>query len=264
MSIVTNNQNHRTVSGKDRNGSYSNVDIDFLAQSMKDGTFDVNKFFVSGYAQALGFTEAQIKDFQKFVIVHSAKEIADKIATFSTENIIKIDEMRPTASVGIAWRVDPWYLSRGLMQSPEAWQNVLEYAGIASTQADLDKFYRMPQSELVAWLATLTNDKFEKIQAYFYNGYDMTTQKSYFPNGWDDKSAYDPEIGRVVSPQEKDAIARIKFYVMYSYFIQPGGHDELTTLGKTKRNKDGMWVSDAFKEYLTEATIRDYVVNTNK
>ena len=36
--------------------------------------------------------------------------------------------MRPTSSGGIAWRVYPWYLSRGLMQSPEAWQNVLDYA----------------------------------------------------------------------------------------------------------------------------------------
>jgi hypothetical protein len=121
----------------------------------------------------------------------------------------------------------------------------------------------MPQADLVKWLSTLTNDKIEKIQAYFYNG-NTQDGKPYFASGWDDKSAYDPEIGRVVSPQEKDAIARIKFYVTYTYFILPGGHDEFTSLGKTKRNKDGMWVVDAFKEYLTEAAIRDYVANTNK
>lgn len=223
---------HPTVSGKDRNGQYSNVDIDFLALTMKNGTFDTSNFFVKGYANALGFTDEQVKDFQQFVASHTAAQVADQLATFSRETILKLDEMRPksSSSVGIAWRVDPWYLSRGLSESPEAWQNVLEYAGIPFSKADLDKFYRMLQSEKVGWLASLSNPQFEKVQAYFYNGNQTATNIPFFATGWDDKTAYDPEIGRVVSPAEKSAIARIKFVAINSGLAKDGGHGEFSTL----------------------------------
>lgn len=232
---------------------------------MKDGTFNVNNFFVKGYAEALKFTDAEIADFQSFVSSHTAKEIADKLASLPPETVMKIDEMRPTSSVGIAWRVDPWYLSRFLMSTPESWQNVLEYAGIQFTQADLDRLHNGTQSDMVAWLSTLSNDKFEKVQAYAYNAVD-NTGKPYFATGWDDKSAYDPEIGRVVSPAEKDAIGRIKFYTINMYFSIRGGNGGLTATGSGKviPNTNGLWKPDAFKEYLTDAAIADFVAHPDK
>ena len=232
---------------------------------MKDGTFNVNNFFVKGYAQALKFSDAEIADFQSFVNSHTAKEIADKIASLPTDTIMKIDEMRPTSSVGIAWRVDPWYLSRFLMSTPESWQNVLEYAGIPFTQADLDRLHNGTQADMVSWLSTLSNDKFEKVQAYAYNASDITG-KPYFATGWDDKSSYDPEIGRVVTPAEKDAIARIKFYTVNMYFTLRGGNGGLTATGSGKviPNTNGLWKPDAFKEYLTDAAIADFVAHPDK
>jgi hypothetical protein len=109
---------------------------------MKDGTFNVDNIFTTNHARyALGFTDAQIEEFRTFVRNSTAKQIADKLATFSPEVVIKIDSMRPASSVGIAWRVDANSLARHLVGIPEAWQNILEYAGIPITQAELDKSF---------------------------------------------------------------------------------------------------------------------------
>ncbi len=232
---------------------------------MKNGTFDVNNQFIKFMAMGLKFSEAEVKEFQDFVNSHTTKEIADKIASLPVESILKIDEMRPSASVGAAMRVDPWYLSRHILSHPESWQNVLEHAGIPFTQADLDKLYKGTQADMVAWLATLTNDKFERVQAFVYNSTD-TMGKPYFNTGWDDLPGYSPELGRVVSPAEKDAISRIRFYTINMYFVKPGGHGDLTPTGSGKvvPNTNGLWKSDAFKEYLTPAAIADFIANPEK
>lgn len=90
----------RTMSGSDRNGNHSNVDIDFLAQSMKDGTFNVDNIFLTNHAKhALGFTDAQIEEFRTFVRNNTTRQIADRLATLPVEIVIKIDSMRPASSV---------------------------------------------------------------------------------------------------------------------------------------------------------------------
>lgn len=258
---------HRTVEGANRYGAHSKVDIDFLAQTMKDGTFNVSNVFTKNYASALGFSDADIKAFQDFVGSHTAREIADRIATFPADAVLKLDEMRPTSSPGIAWRVDSNTLARYLISVPEAWQNVLEYAGIPVTKADLDKTYGSTKEDIAAWLSTLSNDKFEKVQAYAYNSFDMAAVKPFFASGWDDKSAYDPEMGRVVTPAEKDAIKRIKDFTTLSVFLTDPGHDILSPIGKTKRIVDGAyayWKPGAFKEYLTEDAIKDFIAHPDK
>jgi hypothetical protein len=142
---------------------------------MKNGTFDLDNFFTNNHAKyALGFTDVEIAEFKAFVKSSTVKQVADKLATFSPENIVKIDSMRPPASVGIAWRTDAQYLANQIKQQPESWQNVLEYAGIPATKEYMDKLYKMSFVEFRNLLSGLPNHQFEKIQAYYYNSVDVT------------------------------------------------------------------------------------------
>jgi hypothetical protein len=86
---------------------------------------------------------------------------------------------------------------------------------------------------------TLSNDKFEKIQAYAYNAFDMGAARPFFATGWDDKPAYSPEIGRIVTPAEKNAIARIKSYISLTVFHLDAGRGILSAIGKTKQITEG-------------------------
>lgn len=255
------------VSWVNRYGNKVNIDINVLAEGLKSSMFGewvLPDWQVAGYAWSSWLSPADIKEINTFVRTHSVSDIAKRLSELSSEIIVKIDTLRPMASVWIAWRVDVWYLSKGLMERPEAWENVLDYAGISFNNKDLDNAYKWGQEAVTKWLSTLSNDKLEKIQAYFYNAVEIASQKPFFEEGWDDMSGYDPEIGRVVTAKEKDAIARIKFVVSNTIFSSDPAHGILSSIGKTKVDPNGGWIPFAFKEYLTESAIKDYLANPNK
>lgn len=165
-------------------------------------------------------------------------------------------------------RVGPDWIASSLKNTPESWQNVLEYAGITVTKADLDKLYNASKADITQMLGKLPNDQFEKIQAYFFNGVDIHTSKPYFSQGWDDLSAYSPEIGRVVSPAEKNAIERIKAVAILQDF-SADRNGNLTAFAKSQVDPSGSsaflaWKPGTFKSYLTEAAIADYVAHPDK
>ena len=209
--------------GKNRHGQEKHVDLNYLAEVIKGGTYDLNNFLTKNTLK-LWLSDAEIANLIKYANTHSVAETVKYLGdpnTFPASAIFILDEFRPMSSPGIAMHASPWMIGRHLNQHPEMWQNVLEYAGIAYTQADLDRFYRMPYPEFESWIAKLTTEKIEKIQAYGFNS-TSGVGNIYFAQGSDEKSAYDPEIGRVVTPKEKDAINRIKFYVIQTYFLKPG------------------------------------------
>lgn len=76
-------------------------------------------------------------------------------------------------------------------------------------------------------------------------------------------------MGRVVSAVEKNAIERIKYYITMTLFSSDPARGVLSALGKSKlesgENEGYLrFKPDAFKAYLTEAAIADYVKNPNK
>lgn len=251
------------ISGKNRHGQDVNIDLNYLAQSLKNGAYDTNNPMTKSFLRSW-FSEQEINEVKTYVDTHSTQEVAVYLSKLAPSTIMILDEFRPKASPGAAIPVGAVGLARMLQQYPESWQNTLEYAGIPFTNADLDRFYRMSHKDFTAWLASLTTEQAEKVQGYAL-GSNNAYQNSMIATGWQDKISYTPELGRVVSPVEKDAIARIKFYVVQTLFVKSGGQGELTELGKTKQGTDGaIWKTDAFKEYLTEAAITDYVNNPQK
>lgn len=267
---VTVGSNELFVSGTDRNGTYSRVDIRVLAKSMKDGSYVLDGPMVAGIATGvMGYTAAEFEQFKQFVRTHSVEEITAEIAKMPTDKIIAIDEWRPTAG-NTGWRVSPEAIVKILLTNPESIAVAFEQAGIPLTHADLTRYYSMTNQQLEVELKKLTNDQLEKIQGR------LATTKSncsnnYAPNlasqcatpGWQDLSSFSPEVGRVVSPAEKDAIRRIKTYISLTVFNAGGEANNMSTLGK--QNWDGTgWKRDAFKPYLTNAMIADYVAHPTK
>lgn len=159
------------MNGKNRHGQEKHVDLNYLAEVIKDDSYDLNNFFTKNTLK-LWLTDAEITNLSTYARTHTVAETVKYLSDpkkIPTSVIFILDEFRPMSSPGIAMHAGPAWLGRHLYQHPENWQNVLEYAGIAYTKADLERFYRMPYPEFESWIASLTSEKFEKIQAYGFN-----------------------------------------------------------------------------------------------